>query len=252
VNATPSHFRPRFLFTAAPVRAIDIGCVPSVFKSVPQTAFGRGLSAAHIPAPRFTDVHRTPDCDCTDDAALPRARTADFGASFEGAVLRAFFRVGIRCFRWRQKPRYALDSPLLRIFLSCKLCLEYRDFFAARRPPFLSRDGKATYSPAGPGAGKSTVATLSPAGKSRSLTGPKISLLRREQPSLRAYGTPFLGEFKAAGSNSSASGRGIFDRLQAGGKPSWCPIRPMAHSAAHSAQCTFLPARTGNPPAPFA
>jgi hypothetical protein len=56
------------------------------------------------------------------------------------------------------------------------------------------------------------VATLSPEG---SVLTDEISLLRREEGVWRAYGTPFWGEFKAAGSNSSAPVAGIFRLLQA-------------------------------------
>jgi len=43
----------------------------------------------------------------------------------------------------------------------------------------------------------------------------EISLLRREDGIWRAYGTPFWGEFRAAGSNTSAPVAGIFRLLQA-------------------------------------
>jgi len=61
-------------------------------------------------------------------------------------------------------------------------------------------------------AGKSTVASLAPAG---SVLTDEISLLRREEHSWRAYGTPFWGEFRAKGSNRSAPISGIFALVKA-------------------------------------
>jgi hypothetical protein len=56
------------------------------------------------------------------------------------------------------------------------------------------------------------VASLSPEG---SVLTDEISLLRFENREWRAYGTPFWGEFRAAGSNTSAPVRGIFRLVQA-------------------------------------
>jgi len=69
------------------------------------------------------------------------------------------------------------------------------------------RGGKAYVFTGRSGAGKSTVASLSPAG---TVLTDEISLLRFEDGEWRAYGTPFWGEFRAAGSNSSAPIRGLF------------------------------------------
>jgi hypothetical protein len=62
------------------------------------------------------------------------------------------------------------------------------------------------------GAGKSTVAALSP--KAGVLTD-EISLLQRGNGIWHAYGTPFWGEFRSAGSNTSAPVEGIFHLVKA-------------------------------------
>jgi hypothetical protein len=153
----------------------------------------------------FTDANEHAIAIALNDATIPDGEPADFGYEFEGAVLRAFSS-GIRFDG--VKNQYALDS-LLRIFLSWKL-LEHQGFLL--HAATVIRNGKAYIFTGRSGAGKSTVATLSPQG---SVLTDEISLLRREQGVWRAYGTPFWGEFKAAGSNSSAPVAGIFRLLQA-------------------------------------
>src|SRR5437773_8348802 len=66
----------------------------------------------------------------------------------------------------------------------------------------IFRDGKAYIFTGRSGAGKSTVASLSPEG---SVLTDEISLLRREHGMWRAYGTPFWGELdrKSTRLNSS-------------------------------------------------
>jgi hypothetical protein len=85
------------------------------------------------------------------------------------------------------------------------------------------RDGKAYVLHGQVRRRKSTVASLSPAG---TVLTDEISLLRFENGEWRAYGTPFWGEFRAAGSNSSAPVRGVFRLVQA---PENCvtPLRPL-------------------------
>jgi energy-coupling factor transporter ATP-binding protein EcfA2 len=61
------------------------------------------------------------------------------------------------------------------------------------------------------GAGKSTVASLSPSG---SVFTDEISLLKRVDGEWRAFGTPFWGEFRADGTNCSAPLAGMFRLLQ--------------------------------------
>jgi hypothetical protein len=74
------------------------------------------------------------------------------------------------------------------------------------------RGGKAYVFTGRSGAGKSTVASLSPAG---TVLTDEISLLRFANGEWRAYGTPFGGEFRATGSNTSAPVRGLFRLVQA-------------------------------------
>lgn len=103
---------------------------------------------------------------------------------------------------------YALDS-LLRVLLSW-LLLPRTGFLL--HAATVERHGRAYVFTGRSGAGKSTVASLSPAG---SVLTDEISLLRREDGCWRAYGTPFWGEFRAAGANRSAPIAGIFALVQA-------------------------------------
>jgi hypothetical protein len=63
------------------------------------------------------------------------------------------------------------------------------------------------------GAGKSTVASLSPDG---SVLTDEISLLKCVAGEWRAFGTPFWGEFRADGANTSAPVAGVFRLVQSG------------------------------------
>src|SRR5437879_2603081 len=153
----------------------------------------------------FTDAARPPIKIALNDGRLAAGRTADFAYEFEGAALRAF-RNEIRFDGVRNQ--YALDS-LLRVLLSWKL-LGRRGFLL--HAATVVRDGKAYIFTGRSGAGKSTVASLSPEG---SVLTDEISLLRREHGVWRAYGTPFWGEFRAAGSNTSAPVARIVLLLQA-------------------------------------
>lgn len=133
--------------------------------------------------------------------ALPREFAYEFGASalFAEAQESRFTGVG---------NEYALDS-LLRVLLSWKL-LSYEGFLL--HAATMVRNGKAYVFTGRSGAGKSTTAAMSPPG---SVLTDEISLLRREDGVWRAYGTPFWGEFKAAGSNTSSPVAGIYRLLQA-------------------------------------
>jgi hypothetical protein len=102
---------------------------------------------------------------------------------------------------------YALDS-LLRMFLSWALLPQEGFLLHAAT---VVRDGKAFVFVGRSGAGKSTVASLSPSG---SVLTDEISLLRQVDGEWRAFGTPFWGEFRAEGSNSSAPLAGIFRLMQ--------------------------------------
>jgi hypothetical protein len=89
---------------------------------------------------------------------------------------------------------YALDS-LLRILLSAVL-LPGRGFLL--HAASVVRNGHAYIFAGRSGAGKSTVASLSPKG---SVLSDEISLLRCVDGCWQAFGTPFWGEFRAAGMN---------------------------------------------------
>jgi len=102
---------------------------------------------------------------------------------------------------------YALDS-LLRMLLSWKLLPETGFLLHAAT---VIRNGQAYVFSGRSGAGKSTVASLSPSG---SVFTDEISLLKRVDGKWRAFGTPFWGEFRADGTNCSAPLAGIFRLLQ--------------------------------------
>lgn len=89
---------------------------------------------------------------------------------------------------------YALDS-LLRILLTMVL-LPQRGFLL--HGATVVRDGRAYIFFGRSGAGKSTVASLSPEG---SVLTDEISLVRYSNGCWQAHGTPFWGEFRAAGIN---------------------------------------------------
>ena len=109
---------------------------------------------------------------------------------------------------------YALDS-LLRILLSWLLLP--REGFLLHAATVV-RNGHACVLTGRSGAGKSTVASLAPPG---SVLTDEISLLRHEENAWRAYGTPFWGEFRAAGSNHSAPVTGIFVLVKAAENVLW-------------------------------
>lgn len=128
----------------------------------------------------------------------------DFACDFGSARVEAN-RQGARFLR--VKNEYEMDS-LLRMYLSWELL--GRTGFLLHAATIV-RNGLAYVFTGRSGAGKSTVAALSPAG---SVLTDEISLLRRENGTWRAYGTPFWGEFRAAGRNASAPVGGIFKLKQ--------------------------------------
>lgn len=130
---------------------------------------------------------------------------AEFSYDFQGAALYRFGQDAAFC---GVRNDYALDS-LLRILLSRELLT--RDGFLLHAASVV-RNGRAHVFTGRSGAGKSTVASLSPEG---SVLTDEISLLRRENGEWRAYGTPFWGEFKAAGQNTKAPVAGIYELVQA-------------------------------------
>lgn len=103
---------------------------------------------------------------------------------------------------------YELDS-LLRILLSQRLVKEHGLLLHAAT---IERDGVAYVFMGRSGAGKSTVASLSPEG---SVFTDEISLLRCTAGEWRAFGTPFWGEFRAGNQNRSAPVARIFMLVQA-------------------------------------
>ena len=102
---------------------------------------------------------------------------------------------------------YDLDS-LLRVLLSVVLLPRCGFLLHAAT---VVRDGKAYVFMGRSGAGKSTVASLSPPG---SVLTDEISLLRCFQGTWRAYGTPFWGEFRAEGQNCSAPLASVHELVQ--------------------------------------
>lgn len=103
---------------------------------------------------------------------------------------------------------YALDS-LIRILLTMAL-LPKRGFLL--HAASIVRDGRAYIFMGRSGAGKSTVSSLSPKG---SVLTDEISLIRFDRDGWRAHGTPFWGEFRAAGQNQDYSIAGIYCLKQA-------------------------------------
>jgi hypothetical protein len=191
---------------------LSIGCVPFRLhlsdEQLLKSASARYGAFTADEAPSFP-IH-------LDNSASRDAEDTEFTYVFEGATLHATSGgsnfTGVR-------NEYALDS-LLRIQLSWMLLS--RSGFLLHAATII-RNGKAYVFTGRSGAGKSTVASLSPAG---SVLTDEISLLRRDGGVWRAYGTPFLGEFRAAGSNSSAPIAAILRLLQAP-ENRVMPLRPM-------------------------
>ena len=112
---------------------------------------------------------------------------------------------------------FGLDS-LIRILLSV-LLVPRRGFLL--HAATILRDGKTYVFTGHSGAGKSTIASLSPPG---SVLTDEISLLRRSGDAWHGYGTPFWGEFRAEGNNTHAPVAGIYVIHQA--REDW--IEPMS------------------------
>jgi hypothetical protein len=180
---------------------LSIGHVPLRLQMTDAQLFG----AASVRYSAFTDVAAAPISVALNDDSAPDGAPAEFEYEFEGAALRAC-STGIRFDGVGNE--YALDS-LLRILLSWQL-LSHQGFLL--HAATVMRNGKAYIFTGRSGAGKSTVASLSAEG---SVLTDEISLLRFEKGVWHAYGTPFWGEFRAAGSNTSAPVAGIFRLLQA-------------------------------------
>lgn len=192
---------------------LSIGCVPLRLEMSDAHLF----DAATARYAAFTGAGARPVTIALNAGAVPEGPPSDFDYEFEGAALHVFSG-GIRFDGVRHQ--YALDS-LLRVLLTWKL-LGHCGFLL--HAATVIRNGKAYLFTGRSGAGKSTVASLSPEG---SVLTDEISLLRRENRVWRAYGTPFWGEFRAAGSNISSPVAGIF-RLQQATENQVTALRPVA------------------------
>lgn len=150
-----------------------------------------------------------------NEPGMLRGESPGFECTFEDARLllgdlQAEFR-GVR-------HEYALDS-LIRILLTVALLPKQGFLLHASS---VVRDGRAYIFMGRSGAGKSTVASLSPEG---SVLTDEISLLRLERGAWRAHGTPFWGEFRAAGHNHNYPVAGIYCLTQAP-EDKVIPLRP--------------------------
>lgn len=179
----------------------SIGCVPFRLHSADRQMF-RAVSKRYA---AFAARQRKPLAIHVEKFSKDQPQDAEFAYELEGCALRTDARKS--CFNGVRN-EYALDS-LLRVLLSWKL-LDRQGFLL--HAATVIRGGRAYIFTGRSGAGKSTVASMSPAG---SVLTDEISLLRRENGVWRAYGTPFWGEFRAAGSNTNAPVTGIFRLVQA-------------------------------------
>jgi hypothetical protein len=124
----------------------------------------------------------------------PEARTQE-GGEFSFRFNDAKLVLGPRGAKFHGvRHEYALDS-LLRVLLTMVL-LPQRGFLL--HGATVVRNGRAYIFFGRSGAGKSTVASLSPEG---SVLTDEISLVRYSNGCWQAHGTPFWGEFRAAGIN---------------------------------------------------
>jgi len=208
---------------------LSIGCVPFRLQMTDPQLY----DAASVRYAAFTGAGTHPIHIALNDFSIEEREPAEFAYEFEGAVLRDssshtnFYGVA---------NEFALDS-LLRVLLSWKLA--GRDGFLLHAATVI-RNGKAYVFTGRSGAGKSTVASLSAEG---TVLTDEISLLRYEDGVWRAYGTPFWGEFRAAGSNTSAPVRGIFRLVQSSGNR-LTPLRPVEMLRALLPNVLFFSAET--------
>ena len=162
------------------------------------------LSAAMRRYDGFNSTERKRFSIEIETLASSKTGEASFACEFEGAHVVADADsarfTGVR-------HEYALDS-LLRMLLSWRLLPETGFLLHAAT---VIRNGKAYVFFGRSGAGKSTVASLSPSG---SVFTDEISLLKRVDGEWRAFGTPFWGDFRADGMNCSAPLAGVFRLLQ--------------------------------------
>jgi len=133
------------------------------------------------------------------------AEPPQFEFALNGATLRVYAG---RAMCERVNNEYTLDS-LLRVLLSCRLpALDGFLIHAAT----VARGANSFVFMGRSGAGKSTVASHAPAGAA--LTD-EISLVRRVGGVWHGCGTPFWGEFRAAGQQRRAPLAGIYHLVQA-------------------------------------
>jgi hypothetical protein len=142
------------------------------------------------------------DCSSSVNADLPDGR---FTFNWESSLLR-LSSAGAQFSGVRHE--YGLDS-LIRILLSVLLAPQ-RGFLL--HAASVVRNGRAFVFTGKSGAGKSTVASLSPKG---SVLTDEISLLKFVDSSWQAFGTPFWGEFRADGVNVHAPVAGLYFLHQA-------------------------------------
>ncbi len=176
--------------------------------SLPMRLSSRDSSLLTAASLRYQGFNSSQEKRLSIEVKREQAGTAaphEFVCEFEGARVEADNGdaqfTGVR-------HEYALDS-LLRMYLSWVLLTQ--DGFLLHAAS-VTRNGKAYIFVGRSGAGKSTVASLSPRG---TVLTDEISLLKRVNGEWRAFGTPFWGEFKADGANTSAPVAGIFRLIQA-------------------------------------
>lgn len=180
---------------------LSIGCVP-LRLTISESDLHRVASGRYG---AFRDAEVEAFSISVERRKRRRKSKAEFQYDLEGAVLESS---GTKSSFQGVGHEYALDS-LLRIQLSWMLLVRWGFLLHAAT---VTRNGWAYIFTGRSGAGKSTVASLAPEG---SVLTDEISLVRREEGEWRAYGTPFWGEFRAAGRNVSAPVKGIFRLIQA-------------------------------------
>jgi hypothetical protein len=187
--------------SASPYLSISIGHVPLTLHFSEQGLWQRAV--ARYSRFRAADSARGFPVYLESPANAPAA-SSRFSYQLDDALLclekdAAHFR-GVR-------HEYALDS-LLRILLT-QLLLPHNGLLS--HAATILHDGCAYVFMGRSGAGKSTVASLSPPGN---VLTDEISLLRRDAENWFAYGTPFWGEFRADGANRRAPLAAIFSLEQ--------------------------------------
>jgi len=187
---------------------ISIGQIPLRLR-IPEKALFEQASARYAQflsvSPHALPISLHASGDANAPAASEDMASAKFSYQFNEASLRwegaaAEFR-GVR-------HEYGLDS-LLRILLS--VLLVPRSGFLLHAATILRCELAYVFT-GHSGAGKSTIASLSPAG---SVLTDEISLLSATEDGWHAHGTPFWGEFRAEGANVHAPINGIYVLVQA-------------------------------------